>query len=132
MQRNARYGWLLAVALCALAGVALASSPREVRKQAEASRLVAGTVDFNEEGRVTTHTFKDADDLAPEMRNWLDQRVTQWRFEPVVVDGKPRLARTNMTLRLVLKPLDEKKFSFRIASASFYPDREAASYKPDE
>ena len=131
MQRNFGHRWGLAALLLSMAGMALAFTEDEVRKQVEASRLVTGTVDFNEEGHVTAYSFKDSGELPTQMRSWLEQRVEQWHFEPVVIDGKPRRARTNMSLRLVMKPLPEDKISLRIASASFPADQGAAS-KPEE
>lgn len=132
MQRNARYRWWLAVALCALTGIALASSAREVRKQIEASRLITGTIDFDEHGRVAGQDFKDAQSLGQAGSAWLQSHVAQWQFEPVVVDGKPRQARTHARVLLVAKQQPDNKVSLRVASADFAGDPKSAAMKPEE
>lgn len=132
MQRNARYRWLLAIVLCTLTGIALASSAREVRKQVEASRLITGTIDFDEQGRVVRQDFKDVQSLGRTGSAWLQSHVAQWQFEPVIIDGQPRQARTHARVLLVAKQMPDNKVSLRVASADFSGDPASTPKKSEE
>lgn len=116
-------GALLACTLFAGAlphGDAEASGGRlaEVRKQVEASMLVTGTIDIDTTGQVTAYRIEQADALPKAMLDVVDRRVRNWRFEPVIVDGSARPARSPMQLRLVTKQEGEK-YLLRIGGATF-------------
>src|SRR5690242_13503740 len=87
----------LAVSLALLVGTnaaPAAGSKDEVRKQIEASMLVQGTIDIDEEGKVTGYELKQADVVPKAMLEIVDKRVRAWQFEPVQVDGKAVRARS--------------------------------------
>jgi len=116
-------GWMvsLAVSLALLLGTnaaQAANSKDEVRKQIEASMLVQGTIDIDEEGKVTGYELKQADAVPKAMLEIVDKRVRAWHFEPVQVDGKAVRARSPMQMRLVTKK-DGDRFLFRIGGATF-------------
>jgi hypothetical protein len=88
-------------------------------EKAEMSMLVSGSIDMRPDGSVERYAIDHADALSPAITQMIGTQVSQWRFEPVLVDGTPVAARTNMSLRIVAKPVDEKNFNVRIQSASF-------------
>jgi hypothetical protein len=100
------------------AASAFAGGRAEVRKQAEASMLVTGTIDIDTKGSVTAYRIEQADALPKAMLDIVDSRVRGWRFEPVLVDGEARPARAPMQLRLITRQ-DGDRYMLRIGGASF-------------
>lgn len=128
--------------LCLLfCGLALAEGISEVRKRAEASMLVTGWVVVGPDGRVQSHVLDKVEKLPPEVVNLISRASATWRFEPVMVDGKPVVAKAKMSLRLVAQKEDggNNNFVVRVAGATFgesedgddsvrYKDRSAPRY----
>ena len=106
---------LLAVPLAALAG----NSPHAMRKLAESSALVTGSITIGPDGGVRAHTLEPTAGLTPELAKFIGGVVEQWRFEPVLVDGQPATAKVPMHLRLVAKRAEGDKVSISIASSYF-------------
>lgn len=121
-----RIWWLTFFALWACVGVALAAGKDEVRKQAESSMLVTGTVDIDDAGRVERYSLDKREALPPAVVALIDKHAPGWRFEPVVVGGKPVKARAKMSLRLVANRLGEDAYQVRIRSGVFGDDGTAA------
>jgi len=88
-------------------------------EKAEMSMLVTGSIDMRADGSVERYAIDHSDKLSNAVIQLIGAQVSQWRFEPTLVDGQPVAARTNMSLRIVAKPLDEQNFDVRIQSASF-------------
>lgn len=118
--------WWLAIALWACAFSALAAGTDAVRKQVESSMLVTGTVDIDDEGRVERYSLDKREALPPAVVSLIDKHAPGWRFEPVVVGGKPVKARAKMSLRLVANRLAEDAYQVRIRSGVFGDDSTAA------
>jgi len=109
-------------ALLALSGsplVANAVNQRAVLDKAEMSMLVKGGIDMRPDGSVERYSIDHSEKLSPAVVQMIGKQVSQWRFEPALVEGKPVAAHTNMSLRIVAKPVDEQNFNVRIQSASF-------------
>ncbi|WP_101927376.1 MULTISPECIES: energy transducer TonB [Luteimonas] len=111
---------------CALLAIALllplaghAQTAREMRKQVEGSMLVTGSVDIARDGSVTAHVLNQADKLPPYVVSLIARAVPALRFEPVLVDGAPVLARAAMSLRLVATPGDDGNMQVGIKSVHF-------------
>jgi len=123
----------LAVAfLAAAAPVADAQTARQARQEVEASMLVTGHVDIDAEGRVTGLALDQPDKLPPYVVSLIERASNALRFEPVLVDGAPVLARAKMSLRLVATPADNGDMNMRIASAHFgeeYSDDDRTSVR---
>jgi hypothetical protein len=116
----------IGVVLLLCAGWALAAGPGVVRKQIESSMLVTGTIDIEPDGRVGGHALDQAEQLPPAVVAFIGRNVPEWKFAPVVVDGKPVRARVSMGLRIVAKRLDEGHFAIRIRNAGF------SEYRPGD
>ena len=110
-------GW--AVVLLAVAGVAPAFGLGAVRARAEASMLVTGTIDIEEDGWVSGHLIDREEALPPGVAAFVGQAASGWRFEPVLVDGSPVKARTPMSLRVVARKEGESAYKVDIRGASF-------------
>lgn len=109
----------VAAALLVLTAIASAKTLSAIRADAEATRLVTGSITIDPNGQIIGHEYSNAANLEPEISKWLDNRIVRWRFKPVIVDGTPRQVRANMSLRLTLKQVDAKRVNLAVASASF-------------
>ena len=101
------------------ASVALAAGPGAVRKRAESSTLVTGTIDIEKDGRVGGHRIDHPEKLHPQAVRLIHQAAPHWRFEPVLVDGTPVRARTKMSVRVILNRKGEDAYQLRIGGATF-------------
>lgn len=106
-------------ALLAAGSVAKAGDKSRLIEKAEMSMLVTGGIDMRPDGSVEHYSLDHTEKLSQAITRMIGAQVSQWRFEPTLVDGQPVAARTNMSLRIVAKPLDEQNFDVRIQSASF-------------
>ncbi len=94
----------------------------EVRKQVEASMLVTGTVVVDSEGKLKTLTLDHEDALPTGVVKLIRGQSSQWRFEPVMINGKAVVAKTDMSLRVIAKALPNDEYAIRIGGASFGTD----------
>lgn len=100
-----------------------ASSRAGIRKTVENSMLVTGTIDIGADGTTTGHALDQPDKLPPVVRELVAKAATGFRFEPVLVEGKPAPVRAKMGLRVVATRVDSGDYRLRVASASFDDDR---------
>src|SRR3546814_10039606 len=97
----------LAVALLlAVAAVAVAA-PKQVREQTEATMLLTGTIGINADGSVDDYENDNEDKVPDYVLENLAKWVPDWRFKPVLVDGKGVPARAGKNLRMRDKPSGE-------------------------
>lgn len=99
--------WLIGLFCLALSGAALASGPGGVRKRAQASMLLTGTIVVAADGSVKSHVIDHADEVEPAANTLISRSIPEWKFEPVLLAGKPVAATANMSLRVVAKPVGE-------------------------
>ncbi len=112
--------WMMCVLVALLAmGSAEAGGRGAVRKQVEMSLLATGTIDVGPDGRVAAYALDQSEKLPPAVRQLMDSASQAWTFEPVVVNGKPVLARTKMSVRFAAKKTGEDAYEVRIAGADF-------------
>ena len=90
-----------------------------VRKQAESSLRVSGEIVLRPDGSVLSHTLDPQAPLGEPLSRFVGDAVGNWRFKPVLVDGKPATVKVPMSLRLVAKPADDGKINVSIASTHF-------------
>jgi hypothetical protein len=106
-------------ALLAAGSVAKAGDKSRLIEKAEMSMLVTGGIDMRPDGSVERYSLDHPEKLSQAITQMIGANVSQWRFEPTIVDGKTVAAHTKMSLRIVAKPIDEQNFNVRIQSASF-------------
>ena len=110
--------WLLACICALVSGFAMAT-PAAADNQVEASMLVTGSIVIAPDGSVRSHALDHPEKLSPTIRAFIDKAVSAWKFVPVVVDGKPVAARTQMHLRLIADATEHGNYAVRVGGASF-------------
>ena len=85
----------------------------------EASMLIAGTIVIAPDGSVRSHLIDRPEKLPSAIQEVVDEAIASWKFDPIVIDGKPVLARTTVNLRLVVDPVDHGSYAIRIGGVSF-------------
>lgn len=103
-------------------GQAAGGNTATARKLLESSLQVSGSIIIAPDGSVQSHTLEPGTPLGEPLTRFLDGTIAQWRFAPVVVDGKPVTAKVPMHLRLLAKPAGDGKATISIASTYFGSD----------
>lgn len=114
--------WILAATLVVLSFAAFAAGkgPGAVRKQAEASLLVTGTIAIEADGSVTAVDLDSPEKLPQGIAAFVGSSAANWRFEPILDDGgKPAAVRTKMSVRLVGKSAGKGQMTVSIRGAEF-------------
>ena len=112
---------IITALLLAWSGLALAASPKAVRDQVEASMLVNGEIAVDVAGGVAGYSFDRSEKLPEYVRTFLEQNIAGWRFEPMLVDGRPVASRNRMGLLLVARPTGDTTFDMELRNTSFHP-----------
>lgn len=111
--------WMAAVLIAALPILAGAATRSEIRKHVEYSMLVKGEIETNTEGDVSSVIVDRPEKFPPGLVDYVKQQVSGWKFEPVLVAGKPARARSSMSLLVVAKKHANEDVSIGIRNASF-------------
>lgn len=96
-----------------------AGNAHATRKQAESSLRVSGSIVIRTDGTVQSHEIDPGAPLTPVLADFIGNAIGTWRFEPVLVDGKPVNAKVPMSLRLVASQASDGNFNVHIASTYF-------------
>lgn len=110
---------LMVLVAWACTASAFAQGPAAVRKQAESSMLVTGTVDVEADGSVSGYQIDKPQALPEAVTSLLGQAVPSWRFEPVLVNGRPSPVRARMSVRLAARKREGGEYMLSVRSASF-------------
>ena len=115
----------IGVCLMAVAAVAMAGGgPGAVRKQAEASMQVTGTVQIAADGAVSGYALDKTDQLPPGVIKLIADNVSKWRFETTERPEASAVLRAKMSLLLTAKKLDDNSYTLRIRAAHFEDELE--------
>ena len=114
--------WIVAILIALLPVLADAASRSDIRKQIEYSMLVQGVIETDVAGNVSAVTVDKPEKFPEGLVAYVQQQVSGWKFEPVLVDGKPMHARSQMSLLVVAKRPDKDTISIRIRNANFDGD----------
>ncbi|HEU4665199.1 MAG TPA: hypothetical protein VFS55_14315 [Dokdonella sp.] len=108
-----RTKWRIAVAVAftLLAGAAFAAPKTEYRLS------LNGALEVGPDGSVRSYAIDGDTDAAA--KKMVEAAVAKWRFQPIVRDGKPVIARTTMRLSLRAVPTEHDMYQLRLTSASF-------------
>ncbi|PXV59157.1 hypothetical protein SAMN04487785_10677 [Dyella jiangningensis] len=106
-------GWLLASAV----GTAAAATAEQVRKTAEASMLVTGTVEVNPDGSLHGYALDKPEKLPPVVVDVVNKTIHAWEFK--LSGPTTDVVKTKMSLRVVAKPLGDGQFSVAVQGSSF-------------
>lgn len=119
--------FLLSLALLVAMPLSAGEGARAVRKQAESSLRVTGSIVIDTDGSVQAHALDPNASLTPVLAAFVDKTLSQWRFEPIEVAGKVVRAEVPMSLRLVAKQADDGSYSISIAGTHFGSRAKAAA-----
>lgn len=108
----------LLCALLACSFAATAKGPGAARKLIESSLHVTGTIDITPAGDVVAHTLDQQEKLPKGIVDIAARLVSQWKFEPVVLQANA-IGRSKMSLLFVGKKRDDGSVSLELRSASF-------------
>ncbi|KQZ72352.1 energy transducer TonB [Rhodanobacter sp. Root561] len=111
---------IFAAFLAMTAMVAQASS----RDDLESSAVVKGTIVLATDGTVQTAIIDDEALYGKAIADLVRKTALQWRFQPVMRDGKPVLAKASMHVRVVLRKASDGNYSARVKGATFGDDDE--------
>ncbi|MCD9126263.1 energy transducer TonB [Luteimonas fraxinea] len=120
------FGVLLSI-VCLVPLIATAQSAREMRQQVEGSILVTGHVDIALDGSISDYALDQQGKLPEHVVGLIGRAMPALRFEPVLSEGVPVLARAKMSLRLVATPAADGNMTIAIKGASF-----GEEFSPDD
>jgi hypothetical protein len=88
-----------------------------------------GEIQIAPDGQVSDYRLGSK--LPPVVADIVDRHVRAWRFEPIVVDGKPVVAKTSMHLFLQAEPVEGKSdYRLRVTSVRFGDMKRASHMLP--
>ena len=124
--------WVSGLVLLVCMGSGLAQSPQAIRKQAEASMLVTGSVLIERDGSVSGLEVDQRDKLPEVVASLVDRAGPTWRFEPVLVDGEARRVKARMSLLVVANKLEDGGYRVGIRSSYFGKDAMTAEERVEQ
>lgn len=84
-----------------------------------ASMLVTGSISVSAKGWVTHYQLDQADKLPQAVVGMLNTAIPDWRFKPVMRDGKAVPARSRMSLRVLATPVGNQHYRLSLSSSFF-------------
>ena len=84
--------------------------------------MVTGWVEVAPDGSVYNYTLDQPDKLDSGVVNLIAKTIATWKFKPVLVDGKPVLAKAKMNLRIVATKQDKDEYEIRVRGVTFGGD----------
>lgn len=94
---------------------------------AELRMPVQGEIGIDPQGNVFDYTISTL--LTPGVKQLVDRSVRQWKFEPVVRNGKPGYAKSRMDLTLIAHKMDAG-YQLQVEHVRFTGSRAAVSMVP--
>lgn len=125
--------WCVLVVMAALGGQASAGNETEPSASAASQAVyrmgLSGDIVIDTEGNVRDYTLNNQK-LTPEIAALVDNSVRKWRFEPILVDGRPVNAKTR--LRMLLEAQHQGDiYQVRVSSIAFgAPERDNRNLRP--
>lgn len=106
------------VGFCVLLGAGLGvAHAQSVRKTAEASMVLTGTVDVNPDGSLHGYTIDKRELVPADVAAIVDKNVSQWTFK--LSAPTTEVTHSKMSLLLLAKPAGEGKYSVTVSGSSF-------------
>lgn len=100
--------------------VALALSlPVAAQRPAEREFSLNATGDIEIAADGTVHTYKLDKGQKPLIEQALDKSIRGWRFEPILVDGRPVIAKTRMRIVLDAHPIIGGDYALKVSNVWF-------------
>ncbi|WP_445144909.1 energy transducer TonB [Dyella sp. Tek66A03] len=103
--------------------VALDAHAENIRKIAEASMLVKGTIQINPDGTVNSYVLDRAEKLPQAVIEVIQKNIPAWKFEVAATSGA--VLNESMSVRVLAKAVDAEHESVSIIAATFGDDDSA-------
>ena len=107
----------IAAALCTLSACVAWAGTSDIRKTAEATMLVTGTIDVAPDGGVYRYTLDRPEKIPAPVADLIKNSVPGWKFQ--FAERVNAIQHATMRLRIVAKPIDDQHDVLRISGASF-------------
>lgn len=119
------------VGLGLLLAMVAGTHAQSVRKTAEASMVLTGTVDVNPDGTLRGYTIDKREAVPPDVAAIVDKNVSRWTFK--LSAPTTEVIHSKMSLLVLAKPAGDDKYSVTVSGTSFNEDdgksTEGVSYK---
>lgn len=109
--------WLGCIASTVSVAATGAATGQNVRKTAEASVLVTGSLEVNPDGTLHGYTLDHPEKLPPVVVEVIGKNIVQWEFK--LSASAKEVVKSTMSLRVVAKPVADGKFNVFVQGASF-------------
>lgn len=119
---------MLRLAASALAVAFTAHVYADTSKSPVVEMSAVGEVQIGTDGSVTDYRLQSK--LAPALANLVDRGVRAWHFEPVLVDGKPVVAKTAMRVNLKGVPVDADNYRIEVTNVIFREPHITSHFTP--
>ena len=113
---------MAAPTLAGASGSTAGDAAAAAKGEAVITMRLDGEISVNPQGRV--HDYEIRTKMTPGVQQLLDTAIPNWRFEPVLVDGKPVIARAPMRV-VVAATQTGQNYSIRIDNVIFRPNTSA-------
>ena len=123
MQKRIRFAWL-----CAALLVFTAHAQEQAPAPAKVELDVMGTLTIDAQGAVSD--YEAAPSVPAAVASAVKGAVRHWRFEPIVKEGKPVIAKTQMFLFLVGEPGEGGGYRLRVERVQFGFPRKIKDFNP--
>lgn len=106
----------------ALLAIVATAAQAATRQAIESSAVVNGTLVLAKDGTVQAAVIDDPAQYGQPIANLVHNAALQWRFQPVLRDGEPVVAKSSLHARVVLKQMPDGNYSARIKGVTFGDD----------
>lgn len=132
MASMGKYCVLVALA-AAIGGQAMAEDkvlqPAEQPSPLVYQRAITGDIVIGPDGHVRDYKLKN-EEITPAVADVIDRSILKWRFEPILVDGKPVNAKTSLQINIQAEPVGND-YRVKLSGVSFgAPTRDLSNLKP--
>ncbi len=90
-----------------------------VKQRVESSMMVRGEIDIETDGTVSAVQLHREDKLPAGVARLVRDNALQWRFDPIMKDGKAVAARAPMNLRVVARKVEGDQYEIGLRGVSF-------------
>lgn len=102
----------------------------DLGKHFKASMVVTGAITINPDGSVNSYALDQQDKLPEGVIAVMRATLPNWKFQPVLADGKPVMAKSGMSVRVVATPVDDGHATVQVSGAQFGMDTAKAKQSP--
>ncbi|HUB88514.1 MAG TPA: energy transducer TonB [Dyella sp.] len=107
----------MAIVLCMLMAYVAAANAGDIRKTAEATMLVTGSIDVAPDGSVHGYSIDRPEKIPPVVVDLIKNSVPGWRFQ--FAERVDAVQHAKMSLRIIAKPVDDQHEVLHLVGASF-------------